>query len=239
MNLIIDIGNSAIKTAIYKGQTYLTDNVYREIGLEEVITGYKGKYDLKNCILSSVTKTVTVKNHKKWFENFIILNHSTPIPFINKYATPDTLGVDRIALVSAAAIAYPKQNVLVIDTGTCITYDIINKNNEYLGGGISPGISIRYRGVNHYTANLPLLQPKDSQLIGDSTETAIHSGIVNGLRAELDGIIAQYHKKFRNLTVVLTGGDAIFLAKKLKSSIFAKPNFLLAGLNSILIFNSK
>ncbi len=239
MNLIIDIGNSLVKTAVFNKETFVETNIFKDTDLEEVVALNKKKYNLKNCILSSVTDTVTVHNKEFLFDNFITLYYNTPVPFINKYATPTTLGVDRIALVSAAAVHYPNKNVLVIDTGTCITYDFLNKKNEYLGGGISPGLFMRYKAVNHYTAKLPLLKPFDNQLIGDSTDSSIHSGIVNGLRAEIDGIINQYHQEFRNLTVVLTGGDAIFLAKKLKSSIFAKPNFLLAGLNSILIFNSK
>ena len=128
--------------------------------------------------------------------------------------------------------------MLVIDAGSCITYDFVNDKAVYPGGAISPGIEMRYKAVHQYTANLPLLSKRDDiPLIGDSTENAIHLGILNGVICEIEGIIEQYRLKNIKLTVVLTGGDTNFLAKNLKSSIFATPNFLLEGLNSILIHN--
>jgi len=134
---------------------------------------------------------------------------------------------------------FPDKNVLIIDAGTCITYDFINHKNEYLGGAISPGIKMRYNALHNLTANLPLLEakpPKD--LIGKSTSESIHSGIVNGILKEIDGIVLEYQKKYQDLTVILTGGDTKFLSKQLKSSIFANSNFLLEGLNFILEFNT-
>jgi type III pantothenate kinase len=129
--------------------------------------------------------------------------------------------------------------VLVIDSGTCITFDLVNAKSEYLGGAISPGIEMRFKAVNAYTANLPLLRPEEAiPEKADSTRNAIQRGILNGVICEIDGTIDQYTAEYSTLTVVLTGGDANFLANNLKSSIFAIPNFLLEGLNSILIYNS-
>jgi type III pantothenate kinase len=168
----------------------------------------------------------------------IELNHKTKLPFFNKYLTPKTLGVDRLALIAAASSQFPNKNTLVIDAGSCITFDVLNEFGEYFGGSISPGIQMRYKAVNHFTANLPLLSKSESiPELGNSTENAIHHGILNGVIQEIEGVIEQYKSKYQKLTVVLTGGDTIFLAKNLKSSIFAIPNFLLEGLNRILIHN--
>jgi type III pantothenate kinase len=135
---------------------------------------------------------------------------------------------------------YPNNNVLIIDAGTCITYDFITKKNDYLGGAISPGIRIRYKSLHNLTANLPLLDTNlPETLIGNSTESSIHSGVVFGVIKELDGVIDQYREEHQDLTVILTGGDAKFLSNQLKNSIFANSNFLLEGLNFILDYNSK
>ena len=167
------------------------------------------------------------------------LDSNTKLPFKNLYKTPKTLGVDRMALVSASVNQYPDSNVLIIDAGTCITYDFVNSEGEYLGGAISPGIKLRYQSLNNFTANLPLLEAEiPNGIIGDSTSQAIHSGVINGILRELDGIIAEYQKKYPDLTVILTGGDSNFLSNQLKNSIFANSNFLLEGLNYILEFNT-
>ena len=168
-----------------------------------------------------------------------VVNTSMILPFKNLYKTPKTLGLDRIALIAAAASQYRAKNILVIDAGTCITYDFINSKNEYLGGAISPGLTIRYEALHNLTAKLPLLKPKDLDVfIGNTTETSIHSGVINGVINEIDGVIKQYQSSNKDLTVILTGGDTNFLAKRLKSSIFANSNFLLEGLNHLLKINT-
>jgi type III pantothenate kinase len=155
--------------------------------------------------------------------SFRVLDAKTAVPFVNKYKTKDTLGVDRIAIVSNAAKKFSKENVLIIDAGTCITYDYINASSEYFGGAISPGIEMRYKSLNYYTSKLPLLEKNE----------------INGVVGEILHIIEEYKKESQYLTVVLTGGDTYFLAKQLKSSIFANPNFVLEGLNTILIYNKE
>jgi type III pantothenate kinase len=166
------------------------------------------------------------------------LNQELPQVFSNAYATPKTLGNDRIALVSAASKLYPSQNVLVIDVGTCITFDIINSENQYLGGAISPGLQMRYRALNTFTENLPLLEPQEEvNLIGNTTMMSMHSGVIFGIISEIDGVISMYKSQYKDLTIILTGGDSVFLCKRLKNSIFANSNFLLEGLNYILEFN--
>jgi type III pantothenate kinase len=216
------------------------ESITKESFVSEVIETKK-KYQCTNAIISSVgslKKSQIAKLHAEI--NLIELDYSTKVPFVNKYGTPKTLGVDRIALVSSAIAKYPKKNVLIIDAGTCITYDYINNEGIYYGGAISPGLQMRYKALNVFTEKLPLLEASEKfELVGNSTETSIHSGVLNGVINEIDGIINQYRKKNTDLTVVLTGGDVNFLSNRLKNGIFANPNFLLEGLNTILTYNIK
>ena len=242
MNLIIDIGNTRAKLAVFNEDAILKKVISDIKSIAKNVKKLQKKYVLKNCIISSVSKSEPSEfTFLDDFNKIINLNHQTKIPFTNKYSSPSTLGVDRIALASAAVTKYSNKNVLVLDAGTCITYDFITLKNEYLGGAISPGIAIRYKALHQFTANLPQLTESNFTLIGTDTESSMHSGVLNGIVSEIDGIINQYQTKYQtkyqNLTIVLTGGDTNFLAKKLKSTIFANPNFLLEGLNSILIYN--
>jgi type III pantothenate kinase len=238
MNLIIDIGNTRIKVAVFQQYKLVETEIISSDELIITLKNKQKKFSLKNAIISSVGK-IKSKDIKtlNTLQKVITLDHTIRVPFINKYKTPKTLGVDRIALVSAAVHEFPKKNVLIIDAGSCITYDFVSSKKEYLGGAISPGINMRYKSLNHFTENLPKLEISNFSLTGINTNESIHSGILNGILHEINGVIAEYQDKYPNLTVVLTGGDTNFLAKKLKSSIFANPNFLLEGLNSILIHN--
>ena len=241
MNLIIDVGNSYAKLAVFRDGKLVHKEIVELEYILKYIKGLQEKYNgMTKAIVSSVgkLKKSDIKAIKEQFD-LLELNSKTRLPFKNLYATPNTLGVDRIALVCAAATEYFKENVLVIDAGTCITFDFINNVNEYLGGAISPGLHMRYQSLNNLTANLPLLDisvPND--IIGKSTDESIHSGVVNGVLNEIEGTIEMYKLKYSDLTVILTGGDAKFLSKQLKSSIFANPNFLLEGLEYILQFNT-
>ena len=240
MNLIIDVGNTFIKLAVYKNDRLLKKELVEQADFDKSVNDFLDLFNVKQSIISSVgnVSNSSVKNLSKKL-TVLELNSSTKIPFKNLYKTPRTLGVDRIALVSASAHKYPKSNVLIIDCGSCITYDFINSANEYLGGAISPGIRLRYETLHNLTANLPLLEKKKPKnLIGNSTESSIHSGVINGILIEIDGIVNKYKTKYPDLTVILTGGDSKFLSKRLKSSIFANSNFLLEGLNHILEYNS-
>jgi len=174
------------------------------------------------------------------FDNCIELDHHTPIPLINRYRTPDTLGYDRIAAAVGAYTIYPEKNVLVIDAGTAITYDLVTGGGEYMGGNISPGMAIRFKSLNKYTNRLPLLEPsiEEPPLLGSSTKEAIQSGVINGILFELDGFIGDVSRLHPELKVVLTGGDAKYFEGKLKSSIFVDLNLNLIGLNRILEHNA-
>jgi type III pantothenate kinase len=239
MNLIIDVGNTRIKTAVFEnGKMIHNESLIYESFVSEAINIIK-KFNCTNAIISSVGAINKSQIAKLQAEiNLIELNYTTKVPFLNKYSTPKTLGVDRIALVSAAISKYPKRNVLIIDAGTCITYDFVNKDGNYYGGAISPGLQMRYKALHGFTENLPLLELSEiCELVGNSTETSMHSGVINGVINEIDGIVKQYRKKNTDLTVVLTGGDVNFLANRLKNGIFANPDFLLVGLNKILTHN--
>ncbi|NRA91940.1 MAG: type III pantothenate kinase [Psychroserpens sp.] len=241
MNLIIDVGNTLVKLAVFHNNMLFERSVVASNAMLTEAKHYLTKYPIiSNGIISSVGRSNQKDVEALQSEiDVLVLSHDLNLPFTNLYATPKTLGVDRIALVSASAIQYPDSNVLIIDAGTCITYDFINLDNEYLGGAISPGLRLRYKSLHNLTANLPLLDTElPESIIGNSTNSSIHSGVVVGAIKELDGAISEYKADYPDLTVILTGGDAKFLAKQLKNSIFANSNFLLEGLNVILEHNS-
>lgn len=239
MNLVVDIGNTRIKLAVFKDNSLLEVFISTADNLIATIQKVIHQYNIESAIISSVAEIpAEVNNFLAEIPAKLILNHQTKVPFYNCYETPQSLGVDRIALVSAAATQYTHQNVLVIDAGTCITYDIINAQKEYFGGAISPGLEMRLKALNMFTNKLPLLPLVDKEFeIGNNTNNSLYFGVINGVVAEIEGFIKYFERNNENLTVVLTGGDTIFLAKRLKNSIFANSNFLLEGLNRILEYN--
>lgn len=241
MNLIVDIGNTLVKIAVFQNDTLLEKQTVEISEVDDLLKKIFRDYpNIQKSILSSVGKLpkVVLENLKTHCD-VMILNANLKFPFKNLYATPNTLGVDRMALVTASVKHNPNQHVLIIDSGSCITYDFITKDNEYLGGAISPGIRLRYKSLHDFTANLPLLDTEmPKSIVGDTTAAAIHSGVVIGIVKEIDGVIDDYRENYSDLTVILTGGDAIFLSKQLKNSIFANSNFLLEGLNFILEYNT-
>ena len=239
MKLVIDIGNTRVKVAVFKEDTLVNLVIFEKKKIISEVKKILQKGGFSAGIMSNVA-SISEKKLKKLQSllEFQIVSSSTRVPFINLYKTPNTLGVDRIALVVNAVKKYPNRNVLILDAGTCITFDFVNLKSEYFGGAISPGIEMRFKALNKFTSKLPLLEKEFvKDFIGQTTKESINSGVVNGVIKEIDGVIKEYKEKFGDLTVVLTGGDTNFLAKQLKSSIFANQNFLLQGLNEILIFN--
>jgi len=242
MNLIIDVGNTLVKLSVFQDNVLFEKFTVKHEAFLERTKFVLNKYPIiSNGIISSVGR-LDRKDVAEVQQNIdlMVLNSETKLPFENLYKTPKTLGVDRIALVCASVREYPNNNVLIIDAGTCITYDFITDKNKYLGGAISPGIRLRYRSLHNLTANLPLLESKcPKSIIGNTTDSSIHSGVVIGVLKEIDGVIDDYKEKYPDLTVILTGGDANFLSKQLKNGIFANSNFLLEGLNFILEYNTQ
>ncbi|MBS9774657.1 MAG: type III pantothenate kinase [Tenacibaculum sp.] len=239
MYLIIDVGNTRVKTAVFEEDTIVNVEVFDKSKIITEIENIILKYNIEEAIISSVA-SLSLKKLKILHElvNLKELTKDLKVPFKNLYKTPNTLGADRVALVTSAVKNFPNKNVLVIDAGTCITFDFKNKKEEYLGGAISLGVNMRYKALHTFTSKLPFLEMEGIEnFIGNDTNTSIHSGVINGICKEIDGVIRQYKEKFKDLTVVLTGGDANFLAKQLKNTIFVSPNFILEGLFTILIYN--
>lgn len=240
MNLIIDIGNSRIKTAVFQQGELKHSAVIDQNEFVPSIQKLHAEFpQIKDILVSHVGKME--EDWKKFLlENFNLFTFSstTPLPFKNLYETPNTLGLDRIGLVAAAYHEFPDKNVLIIDAGSCVTYDFLNCQGEYLGGAISPGIQMRLKALHTFTEKLPLLEISEKvDFIGKTTFDSMQTGTVLGTSLEIDGFIAHYLETFKNLTVILTGGDGLLLSKSIKNSIFAPSNFLLEGLNAILEYN--
>ena len=240
MNLVIDVGNTLIKMAVFQDDILLKKKVSLKQDFLKNLEEFEQKFPkIQFAILSSVSKTPSkwIQKLEDQFQLFI-LDSRLPQPFKNLYATPNTLGNDRIALVSAGTKQFPGKNVLIIDAGTCVTYEFKNNKDQYLGGAISPGLQMRLKAMHTFTENLPLLEADEEvRLIGNTTKSSMQSGAVIGLAAEIQGIISEYKEEYEDLTIILTGGDAQFLCSRFKNSIFANSNFLLEGLNYILEFN--
>ena len=237
MNLTLDIGNTQSKLAVFNNSLVVVKTFDSEFIIDE-IDGFLLLYpSIKNLIVCSVTD-ITLNLEKYNFNNVHFVSSSSNIPFENLYLSKDSLGNDRIALVSSASISYPGKNVLIIDAGSCITYDFINDKNQYLGGAISPGLNMRYKSLNEFTSKLPLLSLESSdKLIANQTIDSINVGVANGVVFEIEGFVRQYLSEYDNLTVILTGGNSDFLSNQLKISIFANQNFLLEGLNNLIKLN--
>jgi type III pantothenate kinase len=223
--------------------------LYKEDLLEDLKI-YDSVYDLladsnllkcaKQIIVGSVVdKLEDIYQSLRSYAPTLLFTSDTKIPLTNLYHSVSTLGSDRISASVAAYFLQPNCDVLVVDAGTCIKYNFTNAKNEYLGGGISPGLQMRFMALHQYTSKLPMIglieEPID--LIGASTQHSILSGVVNGTVAEIDGLIGEYKKQFPQILVLLTGGDSEYLAKRLKNSIFAHQNLVLKGLNDILNYN--
>ena len=197
---------------------------------------------LTQAILSSVkpVDAEILKYLSKNFDLFIELDHQTELPIENLYQTPETLGKDRLAAAVGANELFPDQNLLIIDAGTAITYDLVSEKNQFVGGNISPGLQMRFKALNHFTGKLPLVSYSDEfQTIGKNTTDAIRSGVQNGILYEIAQTIELFNKNYQNLQIVMTGGDSIFFDKKLNYSIFVHFNITLIGLNRILEHNAK
>ncbi len=242
MNLVIDIGNTRTKFSVFnRGEVLITVPV-EEFRPEHIEVLKNEHPDLKSVILSSVKDySPELKNVlKKEFDRFIELDASTPLPLENHYVSKETLGKDRIAAIVGAFDLYPETNVLVIDAGTAITYDILNDKGQYLGGNISPGIDMRFKALNQFTNKLPMVgQHEFGKLFGSTTEEAILAGVQNGVVFEVDRAIDAFKEFYNNLKVIITGGNADFFEKKLKNSFFVNFNLIALGLNRILEYNGE
>jgi type III pantothenate kinase len=242
MNLTLDIGNTRTKIVAFNDTNPLYHNVVSVLKPALLKTIIK-KYGIENCMCSAVVDVrKDVLKILTSLPNYFTF--SDKIPIRNKYKTPQTLGNDRLANAIGGSFLFPKSNVLIIDIGTCIKYDFVNAREEYLGGSISPGMEMRFSAMHQFTGKLPLVKYQPvKKLIGDSTVTAMQTGVILGMKEEIQGFIAQYQKRFNNLRIIVTGGDSMRITNEfengIKSSIFAAADLVNIGLNEIIRFNVK
>lgn len=242
MLLTVDVGNTFVKVAVFE-EVELVDKFVFQLtdAIDEFITIFEKYPKASKLVYASVANLNN--DLLEWLQQRIdvcAITHQYSFPFINNYLTPTTLGIDRMVLAAGAVLKFPQKTCLIIDAGTCITYDLVTSNRVYEGGAISPGIALRYSVLHTHTAKLPLLTATYTQnLVGKTTNDSIHVGVVHGVLHEIDSFISKYSVNYHDLTVILTGGDANFLANRLKSTIFADENFLLKSLRSLHIYSLK
>lgn len=237
MKLVIDIGNTNTKLALFEGKDlFITSNI-NECSLKSI-----QEFVSNNKVLTAIISSVKDINAEILsildYYNGFILSENIPLPITNNYTTSDTLGKDRLSAVVGALFLYPEKDIVVFDSGTCLTIDFATKKGEYIGGRISPGVEMRYKALHTFTDKLPLCQKaKNTPIIGDDTHSSIISGVQQGILAEMKSVISEYRLQKPDTVFVITGGDCFFFEKELKSSIFANPNLVMIGLNEILDFN--
>ena len=239
MNLVLDIGNNFFKLGIFENSnlifSFSEKNDKIDIEIEKIISKYR---KVNSALISNVSSIKIIDLLNRYNIQTFELDSNFIFPFKLNYQTPETLGNDRLALAAAATTLFPNSNNLVIDAGTCITIDLIDNNNHFMGGSISPGVKMRYKSLNHYTANLPLLENQNNfNFPGNSTDASIHAGVIGGVSNEIMGFVDKINSRYNKVNVILTGGDAKILSKTLKITIFANQNFILEGLNCILNLN--
>jgi type III pantothenate kinase len=235
--IAIDLGNTAAKVGIFEGETLVKPAQRVEVaGLPALVEEMRPRH----VIICSVSGDAAALRAQLMpvVPSVYVLDYLLPVPVANLYQSPQTLGMDRLAAVAGAAAMYPGQHCLVIDLGTCITYDLVDADGHYHGGAISPGLRMRFQAMHTFTARLPLIEPEaGAEIIGKTTRAAMQSGVVNGLLGEIEGMMARYGSRFFPLTTILCGGDALFFESQLKGIIFAVPELVLIGLNRILLHN--
>ena len=238
MNLCIDIGNTLLKVALFVTDNQMIQKFTFET--EKELIDWVDSLEFQNAVISSVKgQENEILAHVHCYKKKLIFNNGINFPIKNLYQTPETLGKDRLAAAIGALALFPKQSCLVIDAGTCITYDFITTNGEYVGGAISPGMKMRFKALSQFTAKLPLIEPEENvKLIGVNTKTSIQSGVINGIKFEIEKTIEEYQQNYPDLQVILCGGDAHFFESIIKGVIFAFPDLVLFGLNHTLHHNA-
>jgi type III pantothenate kinase len=234
VTLCFDFGNTRLKAAVFEGDQIKTTITLEDDSVETIQQLITDHNPQKSILSSVVNHNAQIESLLAAKTKFHLLNHLSKLAFTTPVGKPETIGTDRLALAAAAVHFYPKRHNLVIGMGTCITYNFINKFHEFLGGGISPGLQMRLKSLNYYTAKLPVVKADSNvPLIGYDTATNILSGVILGIVYELQGFIDEYAQKFDNFNVLLTGGDIVYLASHLKNEIFADSELIFKGLYAI------
>ncbi|MDD2793711.1 MAG: type III pantothenate kinase [Sediminibacterium sp.] len=238
--LCLDFGNTRLKAAIFSGRDFVEELVLPEASSETILQ-LISQYQPTKSILSSVIRhPIEIETLLKAHTRFHPLGHTSQLSFSTPVGKPETIGADRLAMCAAAVDMFPNQHNLAIGLGSCITYNFISNRHEFLGGSISPGMTMRFRSMNEYTALLPMIEPEHHfPLVGYDTKTNLLSGVILGMSKEIDGIIDAYALKYSNFNVLLTGGDMPFFVPHLKNRIFADPNLIYKGLYAISEYNNR
>lgn len=238
VTICFDFGNTRLKAAVFENdhlrEIIIINDDNRET-IEEITKRYKPSYTILSSVIHHQPIVEDVLAHHSSFHK---LSHQTKLPFSTPVGKPETIGADRLALCAAAVSLFPHKNNLAIGMGTCITYNFINNQNQFLGGSISPGLEMRFKSMHGLTAKLPLVSMEwNFPLIGYDTKTNLLSGVAWGMAKEIDGIIDAYAEKYGNFNVLLTGGDTLHFAPLLKNQIFADPQLIFKGLYAISEYN--
>jgi type III pantothenate kinase len=241
VNLVLDIGNTRSKLALFEGDTLLSAGMF-DLTEPASIFRFLGERKPGRMLISTVQKHLPafVEDLSKQIP-CLPFTKDTPVPVKNAYTSANTLGSDRLAGMVGAWKRYKGETVLLVDTGTCIKYNLLTSAGEYLGGGISPGIDMRFKAMHAFTGRLPEIEADYDfdALVGTNTTDSLLSGVMNGVVEEVGGMIKRYESQYIGVKTVLTGGNYHFFEKRLKNRIFAHPNIILEGLNEILEYNVK
>lgn len=239
MKLVIDIGNSAHKWAVFSEEGELIDLQQQKQLTVDLLQDTLSQYPIRYSICSAVGPyDAQVLKKLESATTYIDFSYQSHLPIQLCYQTPQTLGLDRIANAVGAYSLFPCQNILSIQAGTCLVFDYINQQGQYLGGSISPGLEMRFKALHYFTKNLPLCTKNNIDFyIGNSTQHSIESGVINGIIDEINASVDRYKKQAPDLKIILTGGDAAFLYNSIKNTIFAPSNIVLLGLHKILQLN--
>ena len=242
MYLILDIGNTRSKWAVYSPEGMLCASDFFQNDNLDIFITLKKEWNITHSMLAASGKApAELVYFLETNTHFFKPKPTEKLPFRNLYESPETLGHDRLAIAVCAFYQYPKQNCLCLSAGTCITYDLLTASGDYLGGGISPGIDMRLRAMAHFTDKLPKIEVdfEENIFIGKNTTQALRFGAQEAALMEIEGAIARYSSVYLNLNVLITGGDRLFFENRLKSKIFATENFVFYGLYKLLCFYVK
>lgn len=248
MNLCIDLGNSRTKVALMTDEGRIVkDFIYRQFSSSDVERLFE-LYDISDSIVSSVVniEAAVVNTLHRLSQHFVLFDHMTPVPVINRYETPETLGLDRLAAAVGARHLCPDENLLIIDVGSAVTYDFVTEEGEFVGGNIAPGLKMRFTMLHRMTKKLPMVEADENELIplfGKNTRDAIVAGVIRGMAYEVKGYMRTLKEKMPHFRTFLTGGHAPYILKNVRSSrnekreMHYEKHLVLIGLNEILVYN--
>ena len=244
MNLCIDQGNSRTKVALFRENGSIAKHfIYKHFASAEVEQLCQ-LYTIEDSIISSVVniEPAVVNALTKHSRHFVLFDHNTPLPVKNQYATPATLGQDRLAASVGANAIYPNENILIIDAGSAITYDFVSEDGSFVGGNIAPGLKMRFTILQRMTKKLPLVEAEENEILplfGRNTRDAIAAGVIRGIVFEVKGYMRDLQEQIPHYKTIITGGNAPFILHGLQADVRFERHLVLKGLNQILLYNTQ